>query len=68
MQGASTWGGNNDVRVCSQLSKLSLHGVSPNQNSSAKVRVAAELFDHLVRLQGKLPSGGQQYSPGAPPQ
>ena len=53
-----TWSGYNDVRIGSQLSELSLHGISTHQNSSAKICVTAELLDNLVGLQGKFPGWG----------
>ena len=53
-----TWSGYNDVRISSQLSELSLHGISTHQDSSAKICVATELLDNLVGLQGKFPGWG----------
>lgn len=57
-----TWGGQDNVWVGSQLSKLRLHGVSAHQHSQTQVCVARQLLHSLVQLDDQLACGRQYQS------
>lgn len=65
--GGATRGGNDDVRIGSQLRKLSLHGVPAHQDSRPQVGVPPQLFDNLGGLQGQLAGGGEDDGAGPGP-
>ncbi len=46
--GELTWRGQYNVWICSQFSKLCLHGVSTDQHSQPEVCVPSQLLDRLM--------------------